>query len=232
MQLMVKDIVKFLDIPERTVFRWIKSGEIPAYKVGEQYRFNRHEIIEWAVSRKLQLSPEIYIDPESEHLPPLSKTLKTGGIYYRVEGNDKESVLRSIVSVLRLPEEIDMDFLHKVLLAREALGSTAIGDGIAIPHPRNPIVLHVPKPIVALCFLEKPIDFGALDSIPVRIVFTLISPTVRTHLHLLSRLAFAIKNEGWRKTLAVPGTRDEIISALERIEAPAQGGAGSHPHHA
>ena len=219
MQLMVKDIMKFLSVSERTVYRWIKSGEIPAYKVSEQYRFNRHEIIEWAVSRKLQVAPEIYTEPESENLPSLSKTLRAGGVYYRVEGKDKESVLRSMVSVLRLPEEIDMDFLLKVLLARESLGSTAIGDGIAIPHPRNPIVLHVPRPIVALSFLENPIDFDALDNIPVRIVFMLISTTVRTHLHLLSRLSFALKNEEWRRTLSRPGTREEILGVLERIEA-------------
>lgn len=219
MQLMIKDIMKLLNVPERTVYRWIKSDEIPACKVGEQYRFNRHEIIEWATSRNLPVSQEMLNEPESEALPPISKALRAGGVYYHIGGSDKEGVLRSMVSVLRLPEEIDTDFLLKVLLAREALGSTAIGEGIAIPHPRNPIVLHVPRPIVALCFLETPIDFGALDNIPVRIVFTLISPTVRTHLHLLSRLSHALKNKEWLKQLSAPGTQDEIISTLERLES-------------
>ena len=76
------------------------------------------------------------------------------------------------------------------ILAREALGSTGIGDGIAIPRVRNPIVLHLSRPIVTLCFLERPVDFGALDGQPVTTLFTLISPTVRAHLHLLSRLSY------------------------------------------
>jgi mannitol/fructose-specific phosphotransferase system IIA component (Ntr-type) len=89
---------------------------------------------------------------------------------------------------------VDREFLYKVLLARESLGSTGIGDGIAIPHVRNPIVLHLSRPIVTLCFLERPVDFGALDGQPVNTLFTLISPTVRAHLHLLSRLAFTLRD--------------------------------------
>jgi PTS system nitrogen regulatory IIA component len=218
MQLMVKDICKLLNVSERTVYRWIKSESIPCYKINEQYRFNKVEILEWATSQKIPVSPEIFSEPETGDLPKLSSAIEAGGIHYRVGGTDKESVLGSIVAQMRLPEEVDVNFLLQVIMARESLGSTAIGEGIAIPHPRNPIVLHVPKPIVALCFLEHPIDFGALDGIPVSIIFTLISPTIRSHLHLLSRLSFALKNDEWRKILAGPGLRDEIIDHLKKIE--------------
>ena len=68
---------------------------------------------------------------------------------------------------MKLPDDVDREFLYQVLLAREALGSTGIGDGIAIPHVRNPIVLHLSRPTVTLCFLEQPVDFGALDGQPV-----------------------------------------------------------------
>ena len=122
------------------------------------------------------------------------RRLGGGGIFYRLAGKDKPAVLRSVVEMLRLPDKVDREFLLQVLLAREALESTAIGDGIAIPHVRNPIVLHVPQPMVTLCFLEAPVDFGALDGQPVQTLFTLISPTVKAHLHLLSRLAFALRD--------------------------------------
>lgn len=215
---MVKDICKLLNVSERTVYRWIKSESIPYYKINEQYRFNKVEILEWATSQKIFVSPEIFAEPEASELPKLSAAIEAGGIHYRVSGKDKESVLKSIVTQMRLPEEVDVHFLVQVLLARESLGTTAIGEGFAIPHPRNPIVLHVPKPIIALCFLETPIDFGALDGIPVNIIFTMISPTIRSHLHLLSRLSFALKNDEWRKVLAKPGVREEILDILKRIE--------------
>jgi nitrogen PTS system EIIA component len=149
----------------------------------------------------------------------LVEALQAGGIYYRVGGKDKESVLRAVVDVLRLPEEVDRDFLLRVLLAREALESTGIGDGIAIPHVRNPVVLHVTRPLITLCFLEHAVEFGALDGKPVTIVFSLISPTVRAHLRLLSRLSFALQDPSFKAALMQEGSRDEIFAEARRIEA-------------
>ena len=97
--------------------------------------------------------------------------LEAGGVFYRVSGFDKESALREVVELLRLPEEVDRPFLLRVLLAREAIAPTAIGDGIAIPHVRNPVVLHVGRPTITLCFLEQPIEYNALDGKPVHALF-------------------------------------------------------------
>ncbi len=218
MELTVKDVVRLFNVSERTVYRWIQSANLPAYKVNEQYRFNRVEMLEWATAQKIPVSPEIFSEPDTGELPALSRAIEAGGVYYRVGGKDKESVLRSIVAQIRLPEEVDIDFLLQVLMARESLGSTAIGNGIAIPHPRSPIVLHVSRPIISLSFLETPIDFDAPDGVPVNIIFTLVSPTIRAHLHLLSRLSYALKDESWRKILAQPGIREEILDRLKQIE--------------
>src|SRR5258706_7215771 len=99
--------------------------------------------------------------------PSLSEALRTGGVHYRVGGTDKASVLHAVVDMIKLPDEVDRDFLYQVLLAREALGSTGIGEGIAIPHVRNPIVLHLSRPMVVLCFLERAVEFCAIDRHPV-----------------------------------------------------------------
>ncbi|HOC90120.1 MAG TPA: PTS sugar transporter subunit IIA, partial [bacterium] len=53
---------------------------------------------------------------------------------------------------------------------------------------------------------------------PVGIIFTIVSPTIRAHLHLLSRLSYALKDDSWRRILAAPGVREEIIDLLKRIE--------------
>jgi PTS system nitrogen regulatory IIA component len=82
---------------------------------------------------------------------------------------------------------------------------------------RNPIVLHVPQPVVTLCFLEAPVDFGALDDQPVHTLFTLISPTVKAHLHLLSRLAFALRNPDFKALIVKQASHDEILAAARTI---------------
>ena len=220
MQLSVKDAAGVLNVSEKTIYRWIKQAVIPAYRINEQYRFNRTELLEWATSRRIQVSPTIFAEgePSSTPLPSLLEALKAGGVAYRVSGGDQASVLQSIVEFLQLPEEVDREFLYKVLLARESLGSTGIGDGIAIPHVRNPVVLHVFKPTVTLCFLENAIDFHAIDGKPVRILFTLISPSVRAHLHLLSRLGFVLRNQAFKDALEREASRDELMQTLSSAE--------------
>lgn len=220
MQLSVRDAAGILNVSEKTIYRWIKQSVIPAYRINEQYRFNKTELLEWATSRRIQVSPTIFSEGESSAtpLPSLTEALRAGGVAYRVEGKDQASVLRSIVDSLNLPEEVDREFLYKVLLARETLGSTGIGDGIAIPHVRNPVVLHVSKPTVTLSFLERPIDFQAIDSKPVNILFTLISPSVRAHLHLLLRLGFVLREPAFKDALKREASRDELMESLSRAE--------------
>ncbi len=220
MKLLVKDAARLLSVSEKTIYRWIKQGSIPAYRLNEQYRFNRAELLEWATSRRIAISPEIFREEESETLSPadFTEALRAGGIHYRIGGNDKPTVLQHVVESMRLPAEVDRGFLYEVLLAREALGSTAIGDGIAIPHVRNPVILHLERPLITLCFLERPVDFGALDGRPVETLFTLISPTVRAHLHLLSRLSFALRHPGFRDAVLGQASREEILAASEEVE--------------
>jgi len=220
-QLVVKDVARLFNVSEKTVYRWIDQGILPAYRINDQYRFNRAELLEWATSRRMNVSPDIFAEPESSAtpLPSLVEALQAGGIFYRIGGTEKESVLRAVVETLRLPEEVDRGFLLRVLLARETLESTGIGDGIAIPHVRNPVVLHVARPLITLCFLEQAVEFGALDGKPVSIVFSLISPTVRAHLRLLSRLSFALQDPRFKAVLQRQGARDEIFAEAHRVEA-------------
>ena len=220
-KLTVREAAALLNTSEKSVYRWIKQGLLPAYRINDQYRINRAELLEWATSRKITVSPAIFEEPEGGDapLPPLEEALRAGGIHYRIGGHDKASVLRAVVDIMPLPDDVDREFLYQVLLAREALGSTGVGDGIAIPHVRNPIVLHLSRPIVTLCLLEKPIDFGALDGQPVSTLFTLISPTVRAHLHLLSRLAFTLRDPRFNAAVRNQASREELLEALHAAEA-------------
>lgn len=224
MQLSVRDVARLLEVSEKTVYRWARKGEIPFLRVNDQYRFNRVELLEWATARRVPVSPNIFSEDETQGLvlPSLIEALEAGGVLYRVSGHDVPSVLGEVVHQMRLPEEVDREYLLQVLLARESLGSTAVGHGIGIPHARNPIVLHVPRATVTLCFLESPVDFHALDGEPVSKLFTLVSPTVRAHLHLLSRLAFCLRDPGVRRSLDQQATREGIIAAFRAAEGTIQ----------
>jgi PTS system nitrogen regulatory IIA component len=78
--------------------------------------------------------------------------------------------------------------------------------------------LNASRPAISLCFLENPVDFGAFDGQPVFAIFLLISPTARMHLHLLSRLSFALHDAQLKAALVRRASRDEILAELERVE--------------
>jgi len=220
MNLLVKDAARLLDVSENTIHRWIGQGSIPAYRLNEQYRFNRAELLSWAAAQGLSLSPEIFREGESGTIGQahLTDALSAGGIHHGIRGSDAATVLRGVVETMPLPAAFDRDYLYEMLLAREVLGATVIGDGIAIPHVRYPVILDLEQPLMTLCFLEPRLDLGAPGSQPVGTLFTLASPTVRTHLHLLSRLIFILRDPQFRPALLRQDAPGDLIAAAGRCE--------------
>ena len=84
-----------MTVSEKTVYRWIAKNEIPAYKIGESYRFNRVELLEWATANKIKVSYQIFDEALETgcSMPSLTEALNAGGIHYRIPGTDKKSVL-------------------------------------------------------------------------------------------------------------------------------------------
>jgi PTS system nitrogen regulatory IIA component len=221
MHLSVKRVALALSVSEKTIYRWIDQNAIPVHQINDQYRFNTTELLEWASARKMHLAPELLAGTGNgdSPRPSLKAALELGGVHYRVAGADKASALRAVVRLLPLPAETDREAFFQLLLAREMAGSTAIGDGIAIPHVRNPIVLSAEHPAATLCFLAQPVDFGSLDGQPVSVLFTLVSPTVRAHLHLLSLLSFTLRNPSFKAAVLRQAAREEILDAAAQAES-------------
>ncbi len=221
MEMTVKDAAKMFDASVSAIYKWIEELGMPAVRVQEQYRFNSTELLEWATVTGVRVSADFLSDPSApaRALPEVSEAIRAGGVFYGVAGDDKESVMKAVVRLIRLPKTIDRKFLLQMLLAREALGSTGVGAGIAIPHPRTPIVLRVEEPAIGLFFLEHPVDFGSLDGKPVDTLFTLVSPTVKAHLHLLSRLAFLLHEPALKKALRQRMDEKNILETIERAVA-------------
>ncbi|HMF38009.1 MAG TPA: PTS sugar transporter subunit IIA [Isosphaeraceae bacterium] len=221
MELTVRDVSKFLNVSESTVTRWIKHRALPSQHVGGHYRFHRVDLLEWASANQVKVSVEVFdhLEAEDESSPSLVEAMEVGGIYYGLQDTSKEAALRALVQVLPVPDGVDRELLLRLFLAREASATTAIGDGIAVPHVRNPIVLHVARPMVTLGFLERPVEFGALDGKPVQVLFSLICPTIRTHLQTLSRLSYALHDEKFKAVVTRRGECEEIMEEARRVEA-------------
>lgn len=220
MRLNVQDAAELLGVSEKSIYRWLKQGMLPAFKVNEQYRFNRAELLAWATSRRLNVPPEVLHEhPPGAPLPTLSEALQQGGIVYRLEGKDPDGVLEQVARSIRLSEEVDRSYLTRLLQAREALAPTVLGHGIAAPQLVFPNVLELTQPSAGLFFLERPLEFEALDGQPVHALFALVTPLQRVSLHLLNRVTFALQDRSFRTALAEQRSRDELMKRLSRLEA-------------
>ena len=65
MDLSVRDSAQLLKVSEKTIYRWVKQGKLPAYRVNEQYRFNLAELLEWATSQRINVSADIFAEPDN-----------------------------------------------------------------------------------------------------------------------------------------------------------------------
>ncbi|MDY0148741.1 MAG: helix-turn-helix domain-containing protein, partial [Kiritimatiellia bacterium] len=108
MQLTVKDAATALNVTEKTVYRWIQSGGLPAYRVAGSYRINRAMLFEWATSKRINFpTAEPLDETEMRPLPGLAEALQMGGIHYRVSGASKPDVLHELVGLLKVPDTVD-----------------------------------------------------------------------------------------------------------------------------
>ncbi len=219
MKLTVPEAATLLESSEERVRDWIEDGGLPAQRIRGQYRINRTELLEWATEHDIALAPRLFDrSDDAESASSLADALRAGGIHFRVPGGELESVLRNIIDLLPLDDDVDRDTLLHFLIAREALGLAAIGDGIAIPHVRTPIVLSSTGSTAALAFLIDPLAIPAPDDRPIDTLFFLICPTVHAHLAMLAKLAFCLRAPAFREALRQRASADEILRIAAETE--------------
>jgi PTS system nitrogen regulatory IIA component len=221
MQLTLRQAAGYLGVSDAIARRWITERGLPVHEVNERLYLNAIELWEWAVEHGVEVSRSLldHARRAPDTVPPTSELLRAGGIFYDIEATEKRALLRDFVARLPLPPAQDRATLLSVLEAREAMGSTGIGDGIAIPHVRNPIVLHLDDPFVTLGLLRHPVDFEAVDGKPVHALFMVVSPTVPVHLRILAQLGFLLRDDGLRELMRRRAPADEILGRVELLEA-------------
>ncbi len=222
MELTINELAKCLGLPLTTVERWIRQGRIPIQKRGTVCIFKESALEKWAGTHNLVFSlerseiSEISYDLEPENLLP---AVERGGVYYDVTGKDVKTVLKSAVDKIPFLSDDAKDELHERLMQREEMTSTGIGKGVAIPHPRSPMSGTIVNPFIFTCFLEKPVNFGAIDDKPVFVMFILLSPNVKIHLHLLSRLSFCLRDDKFVEFLKNPPEQNGFFSKIAEFDS-------------
>lgn len=217
MDLKLKEVAEIFQVSEKTIYRWINDKKLPCYKLNHQYRFDKDEIDEWIIKNRIGVTVKRGGD-SGEHPPPtLIEHIKRGGVFYKITGGTVSEVLRNCVDLIHLPDRVSPDALHALLLKREEMMSTGLGNGIALPHPREPIMPSVDFERVSVCFLHEPMDFNAIDGRPVGVLFIILSADQSRHLQILAELSFACRNERFAELLKNEPLREEIVNFLASL---------------
>ncbi len=131
----------------------------------------------------------------------------------------KKRILQQLGEMLATgAPQLSPDSVFDHLLDRERLGSTGLGQGIALPHARAE---QVEQAVGAFLQLQNPVDFDAIDDQPVDLVFGLLVPQNATeeHLQLLARLATMFSNEQLREQLRSAASPEELLQHIQAWEA-------------
>lgn len=213
----LKEVAQLLKVSEKTIYRWIKDGKIPFYRLHHQYRFRGEEINQWAASNKY-IIPSGGTNDETEDLPvSVIANLAKGGIFYHVSGDNMAEVLKNAVSLINIPQMLDRNTVLDHLIRREEMADTSVGNGIAFPHPRNPIIPDPVSESLSICFLNKPMQYYALDDVPIHTIFILLNSSQKRHLKLLSKLSFLCRQEKFVELLKQQALREEIMGYISGL---------------
>jgi len=147
----------------------------------------------------------------------ISELIRKGGVYDNIEGSTPEEVYKNISKIIKLPQSLSQDAVYEALCYRERLMTTAVGNGIALPHARNPLLKLEDDQRIAVVYLKEPLNMKAPDGCKVFVMFVLFSQNSQTHLLVLSSLVELFKNSEFKKLLEAHTDEEGLIKAIKSL---------------
>jgi len=148
----------------------------------------------------------------------LAQLLKRGRIYYNVPGSSQKEVISNLIDMLPELSGEKRKALLKAVMEREAIMSTGVENGIALPHPRTPMLDENENPFISIAFPAKSPDWQTPDGSEVHTIFLIVSKSPKQHLGVLSKINFLCQQEEFFKLISAQTSENSIISAIEEME--------------
>jgi fructose-specific phosphotransferase system IIA component len=149
----------------------------------------------------------------------ISDILEEKLVVANLPGSTKDEIINAMIDIIgRSSKVLDKEKVRKAIFDREAIMSTGVGNGFAIPHGKTDAVSDV---IAAFGVTAQPIDYQSLDGKPVRLVFLLVGKEsmVGPHIKLLSRISRLMNKEEFRTKLLATSSSTEILESFRQEEA-------------
>lgn len=219
--LTTQELADYIKLNEKTILKMAQQGELPGVKVGNQWRFHL-EAVDRYLQKGIMQTPEEELDSvisTTDKLTPLSRLLEESLIELDLKAENKREVLSGIVdiaykaNIVKTPED-----LFRRLVEREEMLSTAVGNGIAVPHPRDFEPTLFQRPNIVMAKSRDGVDFSSPDGKKVHLFFMTCAPNMMIHLKLLAKISKLLHVEGVIDRFMQASTSNEIIRLLLEME--------------
>lgn len=218
------DVADVLKVSEKTVSRMLQEGNIPGFKIANQWRFYRDDFYRWIDEKRKDKDSTAraglasMLSNETESVP-LSRLTSKDLIITDIPSVPRDSVLRMLIEPLVTIGAIkDPDSFHSRLIDRENMMSTGVGGGIAIPHLRHPADQPVEQPLLIIGACPGGIEWDAFDREPVRLFLLPVSGDEVVHLRMLSAIRRALVVDGILDSLIAASSAEEMMKEILKME--------------
>jgi len=221
--LTTKELSKYLKLNEKTIIKMAQSRDLPGFKIGSKWRFYLSVVDEYLQDKIIRF-PKKYVSklPElGSGSFPLSRLIDESCIDLNLKSKTVDGILYELSEIAQKSNiTVSIERLVIQLKKREQMLSTAIGEGVAIPHPRNPSDDLFKRAGFMIGRSVKGVNFGAPDNKKTHIFFMLCATDVILHLNLLSSIARLIDKKEVVKKILNAKTKKNILKLLLESERP------------
>jgi nitrogen PTS system EIIA component len=219
-----KQLAEYLQLSQRTIYRLLERGDLPAVRVGGQWRFRKAAVDEWLDLNMPRLDAATLHALEHDEAvgqPPrkLAPLIAPENAQLVVPAGSRDDVVRALVAQVHFPEDVSPALVAERVLERERMCSTALSDGVALLQtPRSrPRVLST-HDLIAIGRIESPINFGALDGSLTDTLILLLARSERDQLALLAKLARLCREPVFLPALHHARSGDAAITLIRSAE--------------
>jgi len=219
--LTLKEVAQYIKLNERTILKMAHNNEIPAKKIGNQWRFVLSKVDDWLSEQieKVDTSDLNALITTEPHIVPISRFFSPELIELNLKSDNKENLL---VELSEIPLKAGVISSNSQLLnaikSREELMSTALTNGFAIPHPRYPIEGLFSTPKIIFARSVKGVQFGAFDGSKSHLFFISCAPSEGVHLRLLAKIGRLLRVSSINEKLMAIQNTDEFFKTLLDLE--------------
>ncbi len=222
----VEELAKYLQRDARELHKLADRGHLPGQKVAGKWRFARAEINHWIETQMPELTEQQLTDLESHHAgheedePLIAELLSPDCMAVPLTSSSRTSVLKELVRLAEQSFQVyDPDALFEALRQREELQTTALDEGVAIPHPRRPQASILGDHVMAYGRTAHGIPFGGPRGLLTDIFFLVCCRDERTHLRVLARLSRLIRRPGFVDALRAADSVQQTWHQIRDAEA-------------